>query len=165
MALGTGKKKKIVLKNNKKNKKNFYSIFSSKKPREPRLLSSYMEQGKLLIENTLFDKFYHCFNLQIIHKSTVTHSILFNLWNYIKLALFHRNYFQPPKKFPGDIYSISWHLSHSKVPLLSLSLTSCEINRDWGDPPIRLSMLSMFERGDEKGWLAGLGVGTTLHFY
>lgn len=46
-------KKRIVLKNNKKNKKNFYSSFSSKKPnREPRLLGSYMEQGKLLIENT-----------------------------------------------------------------------------------------------------------------
>lgn len=103
---GEKKKKKIVLKN-KNNKKNFYSSFSSKNPREPRLLGSYMEQGKLLIENTLFDKFYHCFNLQIIHKSTVTHSILFNLWNHIKLALFHRNSFQPPKKFPGDIYRIS----------------------------------------------------------
>lgn len=31
------------------------------------------------IENTLFDKFYHCFHLQNIHKSTVIHSLLFKL--------------------------------------------------------------------------------------
>lgn len=30
---------------------------------------------------------------------------------------------------------------------------------------MRLSTLSMFERGDKKERLAGLGVGTTLHFY
>lgn len=45
-------RKKIVLKNNKNNKKNFYSSSSSKNTREARLLSSYMEQDKLLIENT-----------------------------------------------------------------------------------------------------------------
>lgn len=117
---------------------------------------SVATQSKLLIENTWCDKFYHCFRLQIIHKSIVTHFVLFNLWSYIESVLFHRNYFQPKKNFQG-IFTVFGDKTSSPEPRKGASavpwLNKKLFNKEGlGDTTIRPSMLCLKEEIKRKGW-------------